>query len=409
MQNVNIPSEYGSIDIDESNKYLPYTASYDGNVIGNFESFSKALLALVIVNSNQKKKAAFSSTSQESSSMVDQLYYSTLSQIDPHYYPDSLPETSNFNQDGNLVIGFSGVEKKQPKIHRELNLDYDNPLMNLTFSEVYERWFAEKSKTEISQRTLEAYKLAYKKLSHLYDRIFVTIRYSEVFACVQHEQDIGNGFSMRKKMKLFFSQLYQWAIAHEMCTNNIALNIKLGKNENEKHHQPFTLDQIRTLFDHVHEDSFIEEVLMLIFNGCRISEFLNIKREDINMVQRYFIVTESKTKSGRGRMVPIHKKVMKFYRKRLRAKSEWLIHDSRGRKMDYETFSKKFKKLMRRFGWKGMSIHGCRHTLTTMLHSFGADPVTSRYILGHVQNDIHSRVYTHVVVADIHKAMACIK
>ena len=124
------------------------------------------------------------------------------------------------------------------------------------------------------------------------------------------------------------------------------------------------------------------------------------------MDQRYFIVTESKTKAGRNRMVPIHKKMMKYYRKRLRARSDYLIHDARGRQMEYTVWAKKFSNLMKRFGWEGLSPHSARHSLITLLHSAGADETTSRYITGHViGDDINTGVYTHIIVQDIIKAI----
>jgi integrase len=100
---------------------------------------------------------------------------------------------------------------------------------------------------------------------------------------------------------------------------------------------------------------------------------------------------------------------MKFYRKKLRAKSEYLIHDARGRKMDYETWSKKFKQLMKYLGWTDMSVHGCRHTCATLLHTFGVDGTDARFILGHTQLDIHDRVYQHVQAQKLIQAIDMIK
>ena len=281
--------------------------------------------------------------------------------------------------------------------------------MNLTFREVFERWYHDKGFEDISVRTMENYRIIYNKVRHLDNIPFVKIRYSQIEDCVKLEKAKGNSFSMRKRIKLFFSQLYQWAISHEMCTSNLALNIKLGKNESDFRRKPFSIEQIQYLLANHEKVPFMEEVLMLILCGCRISEFLNIRREDIHIDHRYFIVTESKTKVGRNRPVPIHRKVIKFYRKRLRAKSDYLIHDARGRKVEYKDWAKKFKNLMKYLGWEGMSIHGCRHTCATLLHSFGANGMDARFILGHTQTDIHERIYQHVQVTKLIQAIDLIK
>ncbi len=458
-----VPIDFGDIIQDPDNYFYPYKAlAYDGESasidIGNYESFSKALLALISVNTLSKKKKVKSSMSPEMASEIDYLYYKTLESTSQPSRLDPPKPLSGYDNNGDLVIlidceddnskqlettngGYTSprynpdtdpyyqqivknIKSNTPDIQQPVMppilygtfqgganpyVDYNNPLMKLTFKEVYERWYRDKSFEDISQHTMDNYRNTYNKVRHLDNIPFVQIRYSQIDECVRLEKTKGNSFSMRKRVKLFFSQLYQWAIAHEMCTNNIALNIKLGKNESDFRRKPFSIEQIQYLFAHTDIDNFVEEVLMLILCGCRIQEFLNIRREDIHMDQRYFIVTQSKTKVGRGRIVPIHKKVMKFYRKRLRARSDYLIHDARGRQMEYEVWSKKFKKLMKYLEWEGMSIHGCRHTCVTLLHSFGADPYDSRAIVGHTQPDVSSRVYTHFQADAVIRAIDCIK
>lgn len=417
MANLAVPEDFGSIDRDTDNLFLPYKVTdCQGCDVGNFESFQKALLALIIVNNQRKLNESFSTKPSKMERMVDRLYYSTLESI-PQY---NISGGSYFNDNGNLVIGL-GVEKPafRQKVHESSfgtfqgganpYLDYSNPLMNLTFKEVYERWYADKQNEDITQHTLENYRNTYKKVKHLDDIPFIQIRYSQIYDCVIKEKLNGNSFSMRKRVKLFFSQLYQWAIAHEMCTNNIALNIKLGKNESDFRRKPFEIEQVQHLLKIADQISFAGEVAMLILCGCRIREFLNIRREDIHLDQRYFIVTESKTKVGRNRIVPIHKKVMKFWRSHLRAKSDYLIHDARGRQMKYEVWSSKFHKLMKYLQWEGMSIHGCRHTCATLLHTFGANDYDNRAILGHTQPDVNQRVYVHAEAIKLIRAIDMIK
>lgn len=405
---IRVPKGFGNIEnISDQDEFYPWlakkVADYDefGNPIyediGSFETFNESLLALLTVNSIAKSNKKIGKRLTEEREYLEEVAGSLAHKVQNRF-------TLNV---GNELSAMDHLENTRFTPRRyDPALDYDNPLMKLTLKEVYERWYHDKQFQDVTKHTMENYENTYKKVAHLNDRVFVEIKFSEIEACVQHEKAIGNSFSMRKRVKLFFSQLYQWAISHEMCTSNLALNIKLGKNERESTRKPFTIQQIKTLFAHVDENIFIEEVLMLIFTGCRIGEFLNIRREDIHMDQRYFVVTESKTKAGRNRMVPIHKKVVRFFRKRLRAKSDWLIHDARGRKVEYKDFSAKFKKCMNRFGFEGLSCHCCRHTLATLLHSSGADPTTARRILGHVQSDdVHGRVYVHVLLKDLLRAI----
>lgn len=406
---LSVPITFGNIENDSNNNpFQPWLAKEyvgkDSNnnpiykEIGSFETFSESLLALIMVNN-------LSDDEYESDSAIEKVVRKARKKINTNLinYTESFDEMEEPGE-----MSYSNLNNSFISSPNQYNpaLDYSNPLMKLTFREVYERWYQDKSLEDITPHTMEGYKNSYKKVSHLADKLFVEIKFSDIDECIKAEKLKGNSFSMRKRVKLFFSQLYQWAISHEMCTTNMALNIKLGKNESESKRRPFTPTQISTLFSHVDEEPFIETVLMLIFTGCRIREFLNIRREDIHMTDRYFIVTQSKTKAGRNRMVPIHKKMIKYFRKRLRAKSDYLIHDARGRQVDYSEYSTKFRNLMKRFGWEGMSPHCCRHTLATMLHSSGADEQTIKRILGHVQGaTVTERTYIHIQLVDLHKAI----
>ena len=422
-----VPKDFGNIrNVSDMDPYQPWLVEkvigYDDfenpiyETVGGFETFNESLLALVMINiiekSNKRRSKKIKWEKEYLESKVDEMIRRAERR---NIIPSSVGETIDAPS---VYVSYENISppiKALPPSNLNSNngnslfnpaIDYNNPLMKLTVREVYERWYKDKQLEDITEHTMDGYRNSFKKIEHLADRPFVELRFSEIEDCVRREKEKGNSYSMRKRVKLFFSQLYQWAISHEMCTSNMALNIKLGKNESDARRKPFSLKQIATLFNHVDEDPFIETVLMLIFTGCRIREFLNVKREDIHMNDRYFIVTESKTKAGRNRMVPIHKKMMKYFRKRLRAKSDYLIHDARGRKVEYSEYSTKFRNLMKRFEWDGMSPHCCRHTCASLLYSAGAETQTIKRILGHVQgSEVTERVYIHIQLADLHKAI----
>ena len=60
------------------------------------------------------------------------------------------------------------------------------------------------------------------------------------------------------------------------------------------------------------EDPYYQIVLMLLYNGCRISEFLDLKKENVHLEEQYFDVISSKTENG-IRKVPIPDRLLPFY------------------------------------------------------------------------------------------------
>ena len=56
------------------------------------------------------------------------------------------------------------------------------------------------------------------------------------------------------------------------------------------------------------DDKYYQIVLMLIYTGVRISEMLDLKKENVHLKEQYFDVLASKTENG-IRIVPIADKV----------------------------------------------------------------------------------------------------
>ena len=57
------------------------------------------------------------------------------------------------------------------------------------------------------------------------------------------------------------------------------------------------------------ENKYYQIILMLLYNGVRISEFLNLKKENVHLDEQYFDVISSKTENG-IRKVPIADKLL---------------------------------------------------------------------------------------------------
>ena len=57
------------------------------------------------------------------------------------------------------------------------------------------------------------------------------------------------------------------------------------KNPNKRDRNKFTKEQIARLWE-LAEDPYYQIVLMLIYNGCRISEFLDLKKENVHLEEQ---------------------------------------------------------------------------------------------------------------------------
>ncbi len=78
---------------------------------------------------------------------------------------------------------------------------------------------------------------------------------------------------------------------------------------------------------------------MLIYNGVRISELLDLKKENVHLDEQYFDVIDSKTENG-IRKVPFADKVLDFYKSWYNdnIESEYLLHTEYGKNFLYRNY-----------------------------------------------------------------------
>ena len=111
----------------------------------------------------------------------------------------------------------------------------------------------------------------------------------------------GKIYPTLKKLKGLFNQLYAYAMKNDICNKDYSEFVDLSrykdKNPNKRDRNKFTKEQIARLWE-LAEDPYYQIVLMLIYNGCRISEFLDLKKENVHLEEQYFDVIASKTENG---------------------------------------------------------------------------------------------------------------
>jgi len=100
---------------------------------------------------------------------------------------------------------------------------------------------------------------------------------------------------------------------------------------------------------------------MLIYSGVRISELLDLKKENVKLEKQYFDVLVSKSENG-IRKVPIADKVLPFFKGWYESSDcEYLLHTPEGKHFDYSNYyDSYFVALMDNLGLK-QTTHCCSH------------------------------------------------
>ena len=143
---------------------------------------------------------------------------------------------------------------------------------------------------------------------------------------------------------------------------------------------------------------------MLMFTGCRIGEFIKIKKSDVKLRRRVLKITESKTDAGRNRLIPIPKKLLPWYEEYMSQSGEYLIgHD--GKPYSYDSFRRAiFDRVMNHFRMNH-TPHETRHTCASMLDSADINRTVIKLILGHTLEGVTEKVYTHKTIRELLRAI----
>ena len=112
------------------------------------------------------------------------------------------------------------------------------------------------------------------------------------------------------------NQLYEFALKNDICNKDYSTFVEIAqykdRNPNKHTRTKFTKEEVAKVWT-MKEDKYYQIILMLLYNGTRISEFLDLKKENVHLEEQYFDVIDSKTENG-IRKVPIADKLLPYYK-----------------------------------------------------------------------------------------------
>lgn len=272
-----------------------------------------------------------------------------------------------------------------------LKYNHEPEGLTATFSDCYVQWSARKF-PEISNSSVQAYKISFRYLRRIHDKPMSKLKYIDLQRAMDDVRLVA-GYSTQKKCRVLMSQLYQYAIKREMATTNYSRYVEIDKNIPVYKKRPFSVREINKLWKSSN-DRTVQDILILIYTGLRIGEYLALRPIDIKIRQRYINIRHSKTLSG-IRKVPISKKILPFMEER---KKHGCTNAT------YDSFRRSFDKVMKSHRMHH-TPHECRHTCASMLDSAGVNDTAAKMILGHARRGVTKAVYTHKTLRELRKAI----
>ncbi len=300
-----------------------------------------------------------------------------------------------------ITIGYAPTRAKGIEMLMDYNKNpYDVDASKVTFAEVYEKWSAEKYPT-ISASNIKGYQASYKCCTAIHGRIFKELKLIDLQGVID---TCGKNYPTLRKLRVLLNQMYEYAMKYEICNRDYSQHIDIAKykdkNPNKIDRSPFSKEEIKALW--VQEKNiYAQIVLMLIYSGVRVSELLDLKRENVHIDEHYFNVVESKTDNG-IRVIPIADKTYPFFKKWYDDGFEYLLHTPEGEHFTYRNYYDSYWTPVMELIDAAHKPHDTRHTCISMLTEKEVSPTLIKKIVGHSgAMTLTERVYTHINVQEL--------
>lgn len=276
---------------------------------------------------------------------------------------------------------------------------FKNPIdldfKDVTFKELFEMFWKKKSADSISKSSQNAYLASFKAMSELHNRKINELRtkdFEDLF------RNTSKNYPTMKKMKYCLNQMFDYAMAHDMIYKNYTEYIDLSsytqKNPQSVKRDIFKTSEVKMLWNYK-DDKYRGIVLMLIYTGVRVSELLDLKREDVHIEEQYIRIRASKTESG-IRLVPLCDKILPLFKKWYDEGNEYLLFNLRGKHFTYRDYRDSYWDMfMKELNLEHHRPHDTRHTCASMLATAGVPENVQKKILGHkAEMSFTLKVYT---------------
>lgn len=146
------------------------------------------------------------------------------------------------------------------------------------------------------------------------------------------------------------------------------------------------------------------DILLHILDCCihiPVGELLDLKKENVNLEERYFKIVASKTAAG-IRTAPISEKVHPFFEYWYNLNDcEYLLSTPEGEHFKYRNYYDSYwSPLIETLGMKHRP-HDTRHTCISMLTVAGVSDKVIKKIVGHKGQGVTEVVYTHFEIEEL--------
>lgn len=307
-------------------------------------------------------------------------------------------KTEGYTDEGHpirRVLGYFETYEEAYAYLLEYNKNpYEVDCSKVTYKEVYELLLKRRKESpEGIKISLERkFKMAFDNTKELHDIPMANIKTLHLQALMDELTHKLKKCSLMA-IKSIWHQMWEFGDEYDITKKNYASFVKVNKEDDEEHHEPFSRAQIDYMWEQVDKISGVDMVLVMCYCGYRASAFEGLK---VNLDEMYF-QGGIKTKAGKNRIVPIHSRIYPLVQK--------LLYEGQLFGQEYHQIQRKFHEVMSDLGISEKSMHCCRSAFASQLEFAGAKDLHIKRMMGHASGDLTKDVYTKVEIEELRKSL----
>lgn len=318
--------------------------------------------------------------------------------------PYIVKKTIGWNDKGHPIydiIGYAETREAGNIMLAEYNRDpWDVDRVKITLQELFDIW-KEKKAPKLGKSNRASLCSAYKR--HCASLGETPYKFIKAYQMQETIDTCGRSYATQAAIKNLWGHLDWFALELDIISNRYS-ELLTSDPIPETNRTPFSEDEIKTMWEH-QSDPWVDTVLIMLYSGWRISEFLGLKSGDIDLTEGT-MKGGIKTKAGKKRIVPIHPKISPLIKQRLDEGGSQLICYN-GKPISQSRYRTFWAKIMTALKMNHVP-HECRHTFETQLDSAGANRKCIDLLMGHVSKDTGNRVYNHKTLDELKAAVELI-
>lgn len=291
------------------------------------------------------------------------------------------------------IIGYAATREEGNILLAEYNQDpWDVDRVKITLQQLFDLW-KEKKAPKLGKSNRATLFSAFHYFEGLEKKPYKSIKAYQMQETID---TCGKSPSTQGTIKNLWGHLDRFALELDITSKGYS-ELLTTESTPPSNRKPFTKEEVRRVWEH-QTDPLVDSILILLYSGWRISELLNLKKEDVDLIAGT-MKGGTKTEAGKNRIVPIHSKIWPFIEKRLENAKPYLF-DYKGGFFSPTRYRELWADIMKNLNMSH-TPHECRHTFETRLDSAGANRKCIDLLMGHVSKDTGNRVYNHKTLEEL--------